>query len=66
MTTPEENQAMTNQSEHFKKAPRKKTPPAKRVTLSAEARKAYEEMMQSRDERDRSYGQFLPADGKTR
>jgi hypothetical protein len=57
---------MTEPSDHFKKAPRKKAAPVKRVALSAEARKAYEEMMQSRDERDRSYGQFLPADGKTR
>ena len=57
---------MTEQSDRFKKAPRKKATPAKTVTLSAEARRAYEEMMRSRDERDRSYGQFLPADAKAR
>jgi hypothetical protein len=55
---------MTDQSERFKKAPRKKSAPVKTVALSAEARKAYEEMMRSRDERDRSYAQFLPSDVK--
>jgi hypothetical protein len=57
---------MTEQSDHFKKAPRKKAAPVKKVALSAEARRAYEDMIQNRDERARSYGQFLPADGKTR
>lgn len=57
---------MTEQSDNFKKAPRKKAAPVKKVALSAEARRAYEDMMQNRDERARSYGQFLPADGKTR
>jgi hypothetical protein len=55
---------MTDESERYKKAPRRKSAPAKKVALSAEARRAYEEMMRTRDERDRSYAQFLPSDVK--
>ncbi|MDX6805396.1 hypothetical protein [Terrihabitans rhizophilus] len=38
--------------------PRKKEP-VKRVTLSPEARKAYEEMIREREERERLYGTHL-------
>jgi hypothetical protein len=38
--------------------PRKKEP-VKRVTLSPEARKAYEDMIREREERERLYGTHL-------
>lgn len=43
----------------FTKAPRKKTPPAKRVTLSPEMRAKYEEEIRRREELQRTYGQHL-------
>jgi hypothetical protein len=44
---------------HFKKQlPRKKTP-IKRVVLSEEAKRAYEEQAQTREERHRTYGTFV-------
>jgi hypothetical protein len=56
---------MTEANATFKRAkPRQRTAPAKRVSLSAEDRKAYEELLQSRDERGRSYEQYLPSDKK--
>ncbi|WP_018181345.1 hypothetical protein [Kaistia granuli] len=55
---------MSEPTERFKKAARKKSAPVKKVALSAEARQAYEELVRSRDERDRAYGQFLPAENK--
>lgn len=55
---------MTETTDRFKKAPRKQKAPVKRVALSAEARQAYEDLVRTRDERDRSYGQHLPAENK--
>jgi hypothetical protein len=56
---------MTGTNETFKRAkPRQKTAPAKRVVLSAEDRKAYEDIAQGRHERGRSYEQYLPSDKK--
>jgi hypothetical protein len=56
---------MTGANETFKRAkPRQRTAPAKRVVLSAEDRKAYEELAQGRDARGRTYEQFLPSDKK--
>ena len=40
----------------------KKTAPVRRVTLSEEAKKAYEEMVTRRDERARTYEQHLASD----
>ena len=40
----------------------KKTAPVRRVTLSDEAKKAYEEMVTRRDERARTYEQHLASD----
>ena len=39
---------MADNPNQFKKAPARKKQPVKRVTLSDEAKKAYEEMMQKR------------------
>jgi hypothetical protein len=43
---------------------RRKGAPVKRVTLSAEARTAYEDMISERDNRDRDHTRFLPDDRK--
>jgi hypothetical protein len=54
--------------ERFKRAPsrRNKTPPAKRVTISPEAAKAYEKLVQERDAKERDYVRHLGADNKPR
>jgi hypothetical protein len=51
---------MTDGSNTYKraKAPRKRQP-VKNVTLSEDARRAYEDMMKQRDERERSYATHL-------
>jgi hypothetical protein len=43
----------------FTKAPARKKDKAKRVQLSDEAKKAYEEMMQKRDAEHKQYGTHL-------
>ncbi len=48
--------------EPFKRAPRRKSEPVKKVSLSPEARRQYEELAQKRDERQRSYEGHLPTD----
>jgi hypothetical protein len=56
---------MTGTNGTFKRAkPRQRTAPAKRVVLSPEDRKAYEDLLQGRDERGRSYERHLPSDKK--
>ena len=58
---------MAGPTETFKRAkPRQRTAPAKRVVLSPEDKKAYEELAQSRDEREKNYTRHLPADRKVR
>ncbi|WP_210484192.1 hypothetical protein [Microvirga antarctica] len=58
---------MSQPTDTFKRAkPRQRTAPAKRVILSAEDRKAYEELAKARDERERNYTFHLPADMKNR
>ncbi len=52
-------------AEIFKPAKdRRKKAPVKRVVVSAEARKAYEDTIRERDKRDRDHTQFLPEDHK--
>ncbi len=55
-------------AELYKRAPsrRKKVPPVKRVVLSSDAVKAYEKLVQERDERQRDYSRHLSADNKPR
>jgi hypothetical protein len=49
----------------FKRSkPRSRTAPARKVVLSAEDRKAYEELVQGREERGRTYDRHLPSDKK--
>jgi ubiquitin len=51
----------------FKRAkPRKKAVAVKRVTPSPEAKKAYEDLVRGRDERERDYGRHLAEERKTR
>jgi hypothetical protein len=59
---------MDQPPETYKRAPsrRKKTPPVKRVVLSPEATKAYEKLVQERDEKQRDYARHLSADNKPR
>jgi hypothetical protein len=45
----------------FKKAPARKKPKGKRVSISDEAKKAYEEMMQKRDAEEKLYRTHLDA-----
>ncbi|MBZ9937614.1 hypothetical protein LB518_15020 [Mesorhizobium sp. BR1-1-16] len=53
-------------NETFQKQPPRKKAPVKRVSLSEDAKRAYEELVQKRDERDREYGRHLAADNKPR
>jgi hypothetical protein len=50
----------------YKKAPsrRKKVAPARQIGVSAEARKAYEDIVNGRDEREKTYGRHLSASDK--
>ena len=55
---------MNTATNTYKKAPSrtKKTAPVRRITLSEEAKKAYEELVNRRDERARTYEQHLATD----
>jgi hypothetical protein len=54
-------------NERFKRAStRKKAAPVKRIAVSADAQRNYEELMRERDERQRVYGRFLGTDNKPR
>ena len=57
---------MDQPSERYKRPPsrRKKTAPVKRVTLSPDAAKAYETLLQERNDRERDYGRHLAAENK--
>lgn len=49
----------------FKRAkPRSRVAPARTVVLSPEDRKAYEDLVQGREERGRTYDRHLPSDKK--
>jgi hypothetical protein len=43
---------------------RRKSAPVKRLTMSVEARRAYEDTIRQRDERERDHTRFLPDDRK--
>lgn len=57
---------MADESERYLKQKPRKSAPVKRVALSEEAKRAYEELVQKRDERDRDYGSHLSSDNKRR
>ena len=54
---------MTKSPETFSKAPRRATPKGKRVTVSADAKAAYEAMIREKDERQKME-RHLPSDMK--
>lgn len=57
---------MDDDKERYLKQPPRKKAPVKRVVLSEDAKRAYEELVQKRDERDREYARHLAADNKPR
>lgn len=59
--------AVTDTNERFKRAkPQRKSASVRRVTLSDEAKKKYEELVRSRDEREQTYGRHLAEERKAR
>ncbi len=58
---------MSNTNGRFKRAKtQRKSGSVKHVTLSDEAKKKYEELVRTRDEREASYGRHLGEEQKTR
>jgi hypothetical protein len=59
--------AVNETNERFKraKAPRKSAS-VKRVTLSDDAKKKYEDLVRARDEREQAYGRHLAEERKTK
>lgn len=56
---------MTEGNERYKRAKsRNKTPPVRRVVVSAEAKQAYEDIVRGRDSRERDYGRHLADERK--
>jgi hypothetical protein len=59
--------AVNETNERFKRAKaQRKSASVKRVTLSDEAKKKYEELVKARDEQERSYGRHLAEERKTK
>lgn len=54
---------MTESSNQFKKAPKRKKEKARSVSVSPEMRQAYAELIKQKEERE-DYAKHLPADGK--
>ena len=58
---------MAENKEQYKRAnPPRKKQPVKRVVLSDEAKRAYEELIQKRDEKDKTYGTHLGPNDRIR
>lgn len=55
---------MAEPTDQFKRAPRRKAERGKRVSVSPEARKVYEDAMNEREKKELDYRQHLPADLK--
>jgi hypothetical protein len=49
-------------ADKFKKAPRRKSEPVKRVPLSDDAKAQYEQLAREREQQQRRYNAHLPAD----
>lgn len=54
---------MNDTANQFKKAPKRKTEKARRVSVSPEMRQAYGDLIKQREERE-EYAKHLPAEGK--
>ena len=57
---------MPEPADQFKRKPQRKTPKGKHVTLSAEAKKAYADLIEERVKRDEAYGRHLSRNDKGR
>ena len=57
---------MPEPTDQFKRTPRRKPTKGKHVTLSAEAKKAYAELIEERVKREEAYGRHLPGNDKAR
>ncbi|MBN8998306.1 MAG: hypothetical protein J0H54_02665 [Rhizobiales bacterium] len=57
---------MQDDKERYLKQKARKAAPVKSVKLSDNAKRAYEELIQKRDERDQSYARHLSQDNKPR
>jgi hypothetical protein len=57
---------MSESPDQFRRAPKRKPARAKHVTMSPEAKRAYEELMKERDEREKTYTRHLPPDSTRR
>jgi hypothetical protein len=53
---------MTDTSDRFKPKDRRKASRVKHISVSAEAKKAYEAVVEERDERERTYAKHLAPD----
>ncbi|MCX5481486.1 hypothetical protein OSH08_20980 [Kaistia geumhonensis] len=57
---------MADDPQRFMKQPPRKKAVVKRVVLSEEQRRAYEDLVKQKDERDREYGRHLDGENKPR
>ena len=57
---------MAEPPDTFKRAPKRKAVRGKHVSMSPEAKKAYEQLMKERDEREKTYSRHLPPDSTRR
>jgi len=58
---------MTESNDRYKRQkPTRKTGTVKHVTLSEETKRAYEELLKAREEKQMAYGRYLDPDNKTR
>jgi hypothetical protein len=62
----EKDRSLNEPTERFKRPPsrRKKVAPVKRIVPSDDAAKAYENLVNEREDRQRDYGRHLAADNK--
>jgi Sec-independent protein translocase protein TatA len=58
--------AMNDATNTFKKAPKRKGDKGRRVTLSPEAKQAYADLIQHRQDQEETYKRHLPSDSKGR
>lgn len=56
---------MSESTDRFKRAPKRKTAQARTLTVSPEAKAAYEKLIREKEERE-SYARNLPADQRPR
>lgn len=62
----ERDALMADDKERYQKQKPRRSAPAKTVRLSEDAKRAYEELIQKRDEREREYARHLSQDNKPR